>query len=184
MSKRGWIIAVILAGLMVVGIGGGVILAHGGKGGDRDGKTNAEGQSLAARVAEILEVEESDVSDAFATVKDNWDSDTDFIAEVSIILEVEQSDLENAFAQAKREMANKAVRARADAMVEKELLTQDEADEYVEWFESRPEFVNRGFGGSRFGGWGRGGKGGGYSRMKDGRGGADGETVWRSKFRR
>ncbi len=184
MSKRGWIVAAILAGLMVAGIGGGVILAHGGKGGGGFGKTTADGQSLAARVAEILNLEESDVSDAFTTVKENWDSDTDFIAEVAIILEVEESALEDALAQAKGDMANEAVQARADAMVEKELITQDEADEYVEWFESRPGFMNRGFGGPRFGGWGHGGKGGERGRMKDDRGGADSETSWRSKFRR
>ena len=46
--------------------------------------------------------------------------------------------------QAKRAMANDAVRARMDAMVAKELITREEADEYVSWFESRPEFLDRG----------------------------------------
>ena len=113
MGKRGWILAVILAGLMVVGIGGGVILAHGGvKGVGGFGRGAGDGESLTERVAEILGVEES--------------------------------ALEDALTQAKRAMANDAVRARMDAMVEKDLITQEEADEYVEWFESRPEFLDRG----------------------------------------
>lgn len=144
MGKRGWIIAVILAGLMVVGVGGGVILAHGGKGGGGFGKGDNDGTSLAARVAEILEVEESDVTDAFESVKESWDEDTDFIAEVAEILGIAESELEDALTQARRAMANEAVRARMDAMVEKESITQEEADEYVEWFEDRPEFLDRG----------------------------------------
>ena len=143
MGKRGWILAVVLAGLMVVGVGGGVILAGGGKG-DVSKKGGVEGASLAARVAEILEVEESEVSDAFESVKESWDEDTDFVAEVAEILGVAESDLEDALAQARRAMANEAVRARMDAMVEKKLITQEEADEYVEWFEGRPEFLDRG----------------------------------------
>ena len=51
MGKRGWILAVILAGLMVVGVGGGVILAHGGvKGIGGFGKGAVEGMSLTERV--------------------------------------------------------------------------------------------------------------------------------------
>lgn len=144
MGKRGWIIAVILAGLMVVGVGGGVILAHGGKGGGGFGKGGDDGTGLAARVAEILEVEESDVSDAFESVKASWDEDTDFIAEVAEILGVSESELEDALTQARRAMVNEAVGARMDAMVENELITQEEADEYVEWFEDRPAFLDRG----------------------------------------
>lgn len=145
MGKRGWILAVILAGLMVVGIGGGVILAHGGKGGGGLGKGgDGDGTSMAARVAEILGVEESDVSDAFESVKESWDEDTDFTAEAAEILGVEESELEDALAQARRAMSNEAVRARMDAMVEKGIISQEEADEYVEWFEDRPEFLDRG----------------------------------------
>ena len=144
MAKRGWILAVILAGLMVVGIGGGVILAHGGKGGGGLGKDgDSVGASLAARVAEILGVEESDVTDAFQSVKESWDEDTDFIAEAAEILGVEESELEDALMQARRSMSNEAVRARMGAMVARELISQEEADRYVSWFEDRPEFLDR-----------------------------------------
>ena len=145
MGKRGWILTVILAGLMVVGIGGGVILAHGGvKGGGGFGKGTSDGMGLAERVAEILGLEESVVSDAIDEAKENWDGEGSFVADVAEILGVEKSALEDALAQAKRSMANQAVRARMDAMVEKESISQEEADEYVEWFESRPEFLERG----------------------------------------
>ena len=171
MGKRGWILAVILAGLMVVGVGTGVILAHGGKGGGGFGKGGDDGTSLAARVAEILEVEEGDVSDAFESVKEGWDEDTDFMAEAAEILGVAESELEDALAQARRSMANEAVRARMDAMVEKEFFSREEADEYVEWFEGRPEFLDRGgwMKGARMqGGMSRGDFRGGYHSGKRG----------------
>ena len=40
-------------------------------------------------------------------------------------------------------MADEAMRVRMDAMVEKGVITQAEADEYVSWFESRPAFLDR-----------------------------------------
>ena len=144
MAKRGWILAVILAGLMVAAVGGGVILAHGGiKGSGGFDKTAADGKSLAARVAEILALEESQVTDAIQQAKDNWDGERTFVAETSEILDVEESALKDALAQAKHAMANEAVRTRMDAMVEKELITQEEADQFVEWFEARPAFLER-----------------------------------------
>ncbi len=184
MHRKGWIVAAILVGLMVVGIGGGVILAHSGKGGGGLGKSDGDGVGLAARVAEILELEESDVTDAFETVKENWDKDTDFVAEAAIILGVEEADLEDALAQARRDMANEAVSARMDALVENEKLTREQADEYIEWFEDRPEFLERAFVGPRLGGWGRGGKVGGHWRMKGSDQDTNAETSRRGKFRR
>ena len=144
MGRRGWIVTAILLGLMVVGVGGGVILAHGGGKGGGIGKVSAVGESLAARVATILELEESDVQDAFDEAKENWGGEGSFIADVAAKLGVPESELEDAMAQAKRAMSNEAVRAKMDAMVEKELITQEEADEYVEWFEDRPSFLDRG----------------------------------------
>ena len=170
MAKKGWIIAAILAALMVVGVGGGVILAH-GSGGKGDGgfsKVVPDGASMTERVATTLGLEESVVADAFESVKEDWDWDTDFVAEAATILGVETETLESAISQAKRAMENEMVRAGVDAMVEAELITQAEADEYVQWFEARPSFLDnlergRKFGrGDGFGGWkhhrGKGGK--------------------------
>ena len=143
MVKRGWILAVVLTGLMVVGIGGGVILAGGGKGDGDYKKGGAEGASLMARVAEILGLEESVVSDAFEEAKENWDGEGSLIVDAAEILGVDESALEDALAQARRAMADEAARVRMDAMVEKGVITQAEADEYVSWFESRPAFLDR-----------------------------------------
>ena len=143
MAKRGWILAVILAGLMVVGVGGGVILAGGGKDDGDYKKVGAESASLTARVAEILGLEEGAVSDAFEEAKDSWDGEGNLIGDAAEILGVEESELEDALAQARRTMADEAVRVRMDAMVEKGVITQAEADEYVSWFESRPAFLDR-----------------------------------------
>ena len=130
MGKRGWILAVILTGLMVVGVGG-------------FGRGAGDGESLTERVAEILGLEESAVSDAIEEAKESWDGEGSFVAEVAEILGVEESALEDALTQAKRVMVNEAVRARMHAMVEKGLISQAEADEYVEWIESRPDFLER-----------------------------------------
>ena len=184
MGKRGWILAVILAGLIVVGVGGGVILAHGGvKGVGGFGKGTADGMSLTERVAEILSLEDSAVSDAIEEAKENWDGEGSFVAEVAEILGVEESALEDALTQAMRAMANDAVRARMDAMVVKELITQEEADEYVEWFESRPEFLDRDVWVKRAGmdndtsksGW----RSGGHWGKRGGNRGAGHENSWK-----
>ena len=186
MGKRGWILAVILAGLMVVGVGGGVILAHGGvKGIGGFGKGAVEGMSLTERVAEILGLEESAVSDAIEEAKESWDGEGSFVAEIAEILGVEESALEDALTQAKRAMANDAVRARMDAMVAKELITQEEADEYVSWFESRPEFLDRGGWveksrmGQAEGASGDGWWGGGHWGKRGGGRGAGHENSWK-----
>ena len=145
MVKRGWILAVILAGLMVVGIGGGVILAHGGREGRRwVGKAVAEGGSLAERVAEILDLEESDVTDAFAEAKENWDGEGSIIAEAAEILGVEESALEDALGQAKARDGKRGGPGQDGRDGGEGVDYQEEADEYVEWFEGRPEFVDRG----------------------------------------
>lgn len=184
MGKRGWILAAMLAGLMVVGVGGGVILAHGGvKGVGGFGKGAAEGMSLTERVAESLGMEESAVSVAFEEAKENWDGEGSLIVDVAESLGVEELALEDALVQAKRAMANEAVRARMDAMVEKELISQEEGDEYVEWFEDRPEFLDRGgwVGKARMGnGTSKsGGLGGGHWSRRGGSWGSGHENSWK-----
>ena len=57
--KRYLILGLAAAAVMAAGITGGVIWAHGGEGADNGRK------GFAARVAEILDLEESDVKDAF-----------------------------------------------------------------------------------------------------------------------
>ena len=113
MNKRRWLYAFLLTGLLVIGITGGAVLAHGGgENGDSPVK------SFASRVAGILGLDESQVQDAFK--------------------------------QARAEMQDEALQAKLDKMVESGRLTQEEADEYKEWYDSRPDTLTPGFGGRKF----------------------------------
>ncbi|MCZ6534978.1 MAG: hypothetical protein O6914_03235 [Chloroflexi bacterium] len=113
MNKRRWLYALILTGLLVIGITGGAVLAHGGgENGDSPVK------SFASRVAGILGLNESQVQDAFD--------------------------------QARTEIQDEALQAKLDKMVESGRLTQEEADEYKEWYDSRPDTLTPGFGGRKF----------------------------------
>jgi hypothetical protein len=71
-----------------------------------------------------------------------------FTSRVAEILGIEQQDLEDAVQQARREMVDQKVQARLDALVEAGRLTQEQADEYLQWFKDRPEdiplFLGRG----------------------------------------
>ncbi len=60
--RRRWIIATLVAGLLAAAIAGGTVMAWGGKHGHGGG---IEGSSLTAKVAEILELDEQTVADAF-----------------------------------------------------------------------------------------------------------------------
>ena len=61
------------------------------------------------------------------------------LARVAEILGIEQQKLEDAFAQAQQEARSEALEARLDELVEEGRLTQEEADQYKEWWQSRPD---------------------------------------------
>ena len=61
--KKFWIAGLVALALVGALITGGVVWAHGG------GGKGSGGESFASRVAEILELEESDVQDAFKEAK-------------------------------------------------------------------------------------------------------------------
>ena len=65
-----------------------------------------------------------------------------FISKVASILELDEDTVRDAFEQARSEMAEERVEAMLDAKVEKGLITQEEADEYLEWFQDRPDDVS------------------------------------------
>ena len=62
-----------------------------------------------------------------------------FISKVASILELDEDTVSDAFEQASSEMADERVEAMLDAKVEKGLITQEQADEYLEWFQDRPD---------------------------------------------
>jgi len=66
------------------------------------------------------------------------------LARVAGILGIPQEELVNAFRQAQQEMREEAFIGYLDKAVEKELITQEEADEIKEWWSERPEVLDPG----------------------------------------
>jgi hypothetical protein len=73
-----------------------------------------------------------------------------FASRVAAILGLNETDVQNAMEQARTEMHEEATRSRLDSMVEQGRLTQQQADQYYDWLQSRPEGV-QGLGGRGFG---------------------------------
>jgi hypothetical protein len=65
------------------------------------------------------------------------------LARVAEILDILEEDLVNAFKQAQQEMRQEAFIKALDNAVEKGLVTQQEADEIKEWWEQKPEAIDR-----------------------------------------
>lgn len=93
------------------------------------------------------------------------DGSKSFAGRVAEILGLQEDTVADAMQQAKEDMRDEAVKAKLDALVEAGEITQEEADEYLEWLESRPD-VNfggghgrghgkRGFGRRHGWGWGK-----------------------------
>lgn len=67
------------------------------------------------------------------------DSGKTLLGRVAAILGIEQQEVEDAFAQARKEMRSEAQKARLDKLVEQGRITQEQADDYQTWLESRPD---------------------------------------------
>ena len=65
------------------------------------------------------------------------------LARVAEILDIPQEDLTSAFKQAQQEIRQEAFLKFLDKAVEEERITQEEADEYLEWREQMPEACER-----------------------------------------
>jgi len=52
---------------------------------------------------------------------------------------IEPQQLRDAFAQAQSEMRDEALESRLQYLVDQGKITQDEADQYLEWWQSRPD---------------------------------------------
>ncbi len=124
-GKKNWLIVSVIVGLLTVAITAGAVLAQGG---DEDGKSAID--SFTSRVAAILGLEESVVQDAFTQAKQEVAED--------------------------RQAASKArLQDKLDQMVENGSITQEQADDYMAWLQSKPEGIRpfrglRGFGGHGF----------------------------------
>ena len=74
---------------------------------------------------------------------------------VAAILGLGQEEVDDAFKQAGREMQDEKFENRMDRLVEKGQITEAEAVEAVDWYQSRPEDIGPGHRGSRMKGSGR-----------------------------
>lgn len=110
------IVGVVLAVVLLAGSIGGVALAADG---DDDSLPEARYGALLDKVCEIYK-EKTGVT-------------------------IDPQELEDAFAQAQSEMRTEALENHLQSLVEQEEITQDEADQYKMWLESKPD-VSLGFG--------------------------------------
>ena len=108
-SKKFIIVAVLTAVVLVGSIGGIVLAADNGD----DSQPAARYQALLDRVCEIYQ-EKTGVT-------------------------IDQEALKDAFAQAKGEMRAEALQNRLQSLVDEGQITQEQADEYLEWQQSRPD---------------------------------------------
>ena len=82
-----------------------------------------------------------------------------FASRVASILGLDEATVQDAMDQARQEMREEALQAKLNFQVEQGLITQEQADEYYEWYQARPEdlprawFGGRGFGKSGRHGW-------------------------------
>lgn len=63
------------------------------------------------------------------------------IARVAAILGIDQQTVEDAVKQAKQDMQNEALDARLQAMVDSGKITAEQAQEYKDWWQARPQDV-------------------------------------------
>ena len=61
------------------------------------------------------------------------------LARVADKLGIDQQALEDAFAEAKSEMRTEALQERLQNLVDKDIITQGEADQYIQWWTSKPD---------------------------------------------
>lgn len=101
---------------------------------------------------------------AFAQTGGTGDSSgKTLLARVAAILGIDQQKVEDAFAQAQKEMRQEALDSYLQNLVDQGKISHEQADQYKQWWQSRPEisipapgggFGRHGFPGGR--GWGRG----------------------------
>ena len=62
-------------------------------------------------------------------------------AKVAVILGLDTAVVDDAIKQARRELRDEAGQKKLNALVEKGRLTQEQADEYLNWIQSKPEGI-------------------------------------------
>ena len=69
-----------------------------------------------------------------------------FTARVAAILGIDEQKVKDAFNQAQREMSDEALDTRLQKLVEDGKLTQEQANQYKDWWQSRPDTLAPGDG--------------------------------------
>ena len=65
------------------------------------------------------------------------------LARVAAILGIDQTKVEDAFAQAQKEMRDEALDSYLKNMVEQGKISQEEADQYKTWWDSKPDALDK-----------------------------------------
>ena len=133
MRKRGFLIIGALAGLLALGVATTVVIAQE----SNDDDKNSFFDDFVERVAEILDEDEDTVRDAMETARE---------------------ETKEAWKEKWEQAYRDKLEEKLDAAVEDGKITQDEADEYLDWYDDRPD------GASFSRGFGRHGKGFGHQR--------------------
>ncbi len=107
--SKKFVLVTALASVVLVGSITGVALADNGNGNEPGALLGALGD----RVAEIYQQKTGDTLD--------------------------QEALQEAFATARAEMREEAMKNRLQSLVDEGKITQDEADQYTEWWQSKPD---------------------------------------------
>jgi hypothetical protein len=81
---------------------------------------------------------------------------TALMTRVATILGIDQQKLQDAFTQAEKEMKNEAVNKQMQDLVTSGKLTQQQADQYKQWLQSKPQLPATGPMMGGFGDFGRG----------------------------
>ena len=138
MWKRKWFIPVVVVSVLLIGgIVGGVVVAG------SDSSSNIEDQSQ--------------ITDRFQALLDRVCA----IYEENTGVAIDQEQLRDALAQARSEIREEALESWLQNLVEEDKIAQEEVDQYLEWWQSRPdiELPLPGIGGHGPGGgmmWGKG----------------------------
>ena len=116
MWKRKWFIPVVVVSVLLIGgVVGGVVVAQ------SDNTANTEDQSqLAGRFQAFLDK-------------------VCAIYEEKTGVAIDQEQLKDAVKQARSEMRDEAIENWLQNLVSKGEITQEEADQYLEWWQSRPD---------------------------------------------
>ena len=115
MRKRKWFIPVVLSIVLIGGIAGGVMVAA------DDSSSNVD--------------QHSQPSDRYQALLDRACA----IYEERMGVPINSEELKNALDQAQGELKEEALESRLQNLVEDGKMTQEEADNYLEWWQSRPD---------------------------------------------